>query len=443
MYEPRRSETPLRMISTGLSVLALFLGGSAAGEQWPQWRGPSLDGSSAAEDLPLKWSATENVLWKLAMPARSAATPIVWKDRIFLNVSYDPEKEQRLELWAVDTGGEVLWKRSMGEGNELKYKQHMSTPSPVTDGERVWAMTGNGVIKAFDFQGKQLWARDLQKEYGAFGLQWGYASSPLLIEGSLVVQVLHGMHTDEPSYLLRIDGKSGKNLWRTERPTKALRESPDAYSTPMPLRRGGKLEIVVSGGDVLTGHDAATGKELWRVGDLNPSRSPAGRLVASPVVSGSRIFAFGKRGPIQAFEVPGAPGSSPKLLWNYDKGTDVPTPVSDGKYLFVINDRAVAWCFEAATGQVVWGPERMPAGTYSASPVLAAGRIYVTNEEGVTAVLKAGPKFELLATNDVGSYTLSSPAIAGGRIFLRTSDFLFAIGTPGKATRGTGSSETR
>ncbi|MCB1035009.1 MAG: PQQ-binding-like beta-propeller repeat protein [Acidobacteria bacterium] len=410
------------------SLLALALAPAVAAD-WPQWRGPALDGSSEETGLPLTWSATENVLWRLAMPARSAATPIVWGDRIFLNISYDPDKDGRLELWCVSRSeGKVLWKRPLGQGNELKYKQHMSTPSPVTDGKRVWVMTGTGVIKAFDFDGKELWARDLQKEYGTFGLQWGYASSPLLFEGALIVQVLNGMHTDDPSYLLSIDGGTGKTRWRTERPTKAIRESPDAYSTPMLLRREGRAEVVVSGGDVLTGHDAVNGKELWRVGNLNPGNSPAGRLVASPLVSGRRIFAFGKRGPIQAFEAPEGSGAPPKLLWNYDKGTDVPTPVTDGTYLYVINDRAVAWCFEAATGRIVWGPERMPSGTYSASPVLADGRIYVTNEEGTTAVLEAGPKFNLLAENALGSYTLSSPAIADGKIYLRTSDYLYAIG---------------
>lgn len=420
----------LTPLGAALVLIAFALAaGPAAGEDWPQWRGPTLDGISTEQDLPLEWSPADNVVWKVPMPARSAATPIVWGDRIFLNVSYDPEKDGRLELWSLDkAAGKVLWKRPLGTGNELKYKQHMSTPSPVTDGETAWVMTGTGVIKAFDFSGKELWSRDLQKDYGAFGLQWGYASSPLLFGEDLVVQVLHGMHTDDPSYLLRIDGATGKTLWRTVRPTQAIKESPDAYSTPMLLHRGGKAEVVVLGGDVLTGHDPESGKELWRVGNLNPGNSPAGRLVASPVISGNRIFAFGKRGPIQAFEAPPEPGAAPKLLWSYDKGTDVPTPVSDGTYLFVINDRAIAWCFAAATGKVVWGPERLPAGTYSASPVLADGRIYVTTEEGLTVVLAAAPKFQLLAENDLASYTLSSPAISDGRIYLRTSDYLYAIG---------------
>ncbi len=149
-------------------------------------------------------------------------------------------------------------------------KHNMSSPSPVTDGKSVWVMTGTGVLKGFDFEGRELWARDIQKDYGAFGLNWGYASSPLLHEDSLYVQVLHGMNTDDPSYVLRIDKKTGKTLWRVERPTDAARESPDAYTTPALLRVGKTTEIVVSGGDYVTGHDPATGKELWRAGRLEP-----------------------------------------------------------------------------------------------------------------------------------------------------------------------------
>ena len=150
----------------------------------------------------------------------------------------------------------------------------MSSPSPVTDGRHVWVMTGTGILKAFDFGGKELWARDIQKDYGRFGFNWGYASSPLLHEDALFVQVLHGMKTDDPSYLLRIDKATGKTLWRVERPTKAIRESPDSYTTPALLRYGSTTEIVLTGGDVVTGHDPATGKELWRADGLNPDQQP-------------------------------------------------------------------------------------------------------------------------------------------------------------------------
>ncbi len=191
-------------------------------ENWPAWRGPLANGVSGEKGLPLKWSTTENVAWKLAMPSRSGATPIVWNDHIFLNVATAMTSGD-LELWAVDRKkGEPIWKRPLGGGNVKLQKQNMSTPSPVTDGTTVWVMTGTGILKAFDFKGTELWTRDIQKDYGRFGLNTGYASSPLLHQGSLYIQVLHGMKTDDPSYVMKVDGKTGKTLWKVDRPTHAI-----------------------------------------------------------------------------------------------------------------------------------------------------------------------------------------------------------------------------
>src|SRR5437879_6646125 len=217
------------------------------------------------------------------MPDRSGATPIIWGDTIFLNVGEAHLGD--LTLWAVDKKtGTVLWKKFLSGGNTMMRKQNMSSPSPVTDGKSVFVMTGTGIFKAFDFKGNQLWERDIQKDYGKFGLNWGYASSPLLYEDSLYVQVLHGMKTHDPSYVMRIDKKTGKTVWRVIRPTDAVRESPDSYTTPTLLRYGNHVEIVVTGGDCVTGHDPATGEELWRGTGFNPDKNPAYRTVASAVV---------------------------------------------------------------------------------------------------------------------------------------------------------------
>ncbi|PYU15579.1 MAG: hypothetical protein DMG29_06475, partial [Acidobacteria bacterium] len=174
-------------------------------------------------------------------------------------------------LWCVDKAkGTPIWKKLIGRGNYKINKQNMSSPSPVTDGKSVYVMTGIGVLKGFDFSGNELWMRDIQKDYGKFGLNWGYASSPLLYEDSLYVQVLHGMRTHDPSYVTRIDKKTGKTVWRMIRPTDAVRESPDSYTTPTLLRYGNHVEIVVTGGDCVTGHDPATGEELWRTPPIGP-----------------------------------------------------------------------------------------------------------------------------------------------------------------------------
>ena len=209
-----------------------------------------------------------------------------------------------------------------------------------------------------------------------------------------------------------------------------MRESPDAYTTPALLRRGGKAQIVIAGGDVGTGHDPETGRELWRAGDLNPERSGSGRIVASPLVHGDMLYAFGKRGPVLAFRAADDGGLTDEdLAWSLASGTDVPTPVTDGRYFYLVNDQGIMWCYDAKTGEAVYGPQRLRTGTYSASPLLADGKIYATSESGVTSVVKAGPKFEVLAENDLGSYTLASPAVSDGQIFIRTADFLYAIGT--------------
>jgi outer membrane protein assembly factor BamB len=408
-----------------VALLTLSLSVARA-ENWPQWRGPSLNGLSNEKNLPVKWTTEENVVWKVPMPGFSGSTPIIWRDRVFLNVA----EGDNLSLWCIDKAkGTVLWKQALGGGNVKMRKQNMSSPSPVTDGRAVYVMTGTGILKAFDFAGKELWSRDIQKEYGEFGLNWGYASSPLLHEDSLFIQVLHGMKTDEPSYVMRIDKKNGKTLWKVERPTTAIRESPDSYTTPALLRYGKTTEIVITGGDCITGHDPANGKELWRANGLNPDNNPNYRIVASPIVFNDLIYAPTRVKPLLALRAGGRGDiTSSHVLWSTPNGPDVPTPVTDGKYFYIINDRGIVWCLDAKTGAEVYGQQRIKTGTYSGSPVLADGKLYITNEDGLTTVIAAGPKFEVLAENALNDYTLSSPAISDGRIYIRTAGFLYSIG---------------
>ena len=395
-------------------------------ENWPQWRGPQLNGVSGEKNLPVRWSTEENIAWKLAMPSWSASTPIIWGDRVFLNVADGSD----LYLWCVDRRkGAPIWKRHLGGGNVKTRKQNMSSPSPVTDGKNVYVMSGTGILKGFTFAGNQLWARDIQKDYGRFGLAHGYASSPLLFGDSLYIQVLHGMKTDDPSYVLRIDRKTGKTMWRVERPTQAIRESPDSYTTPTPLRYGNRVEIVVSGGDCATGHDPATGKELWRGNGLNPDREPWYRIVASPIVASDIVYVPTRVRPLLAFRAGGRGDiTNSHRIWSFEKGPDVPTPITDGKYFYIVNDRGLMWCLDAKTGRKIWGPERIQPGTYSSSPVLGDGKIYATNEDGLTTVVRAGRQFAVLAENHFNEYCLSSPAISDGQIFLRTAQYLYCVG---------------
>lgn len=394
-------------------------------DNWPQWRGPNANGTSNETNLPLKWGTDENIAWKLPLPNWSGSTPIVWGDHVFLSVS----DGGKLYLWSVDRRGpKVEWKKLLGEGDHREMKQNMSSPSPVTDGKNVWVMTGTGILKGFDFAGTELWSRDIQKDYGRFGLSWGYASSPLLHEDSLYVQVLHGMRTDDPSYVLRIDKATGKTLWRVERRTPARFESPDSYSTPVIAKNGNETQLVVLGGDVVTGHELKTGGELWRVTGFNPYNDGSYRTVASAVVYDGIVFAPSKERPVQAFKLGGRGDITGNVIWKFNNGPDVPTPLVDGKYFYSINDRGIVYCLDALTGKEVYARQRIKPGTYSSSPILADGKIYITNEDGLTTVLRAGPQFEVLAENNTNDYCLSTVAISEGQIFLRTAKTLYCIG---------------
>jgi outer membrane protein assembly factor BamB len=376
----------------------------------------------------------QNVAWKLALPAYSGSTPIIWGDMIFLNVATESNRGV-LELWAVDRKTQaVVWKRPLANSNHMERKQNMSTPSPVTDGQHVWVMTGVGALKAFDFAGKEIWARNIQDDYGRFGLNWGYASSPLLQGNALYMQVLHGMKTDDPSYLLKIDKLTGKTLWRAERLTNAVNESPDSYSTPTWIEANGRAELIVTGGDVVSGHNPENGQEYWRASMMNPTNDRSYRIVASPTTVGDLIIAPSRNNPLAALR-PGGRGevSRSHVVWQFAQGPDVPTPVSDGSLLYVVRDNGVVFALDVKTGQTVYGPVRLPSGTYSASPVLADGKIYVTTEDGgVTSVFRSGPRFELLASNtladDCSPYCLSTVAVSEGQLFLRTASYLWVIG---------------
>jgi outer membrane protein assembly factor BamB len=434
----------MRSFAATFAVLSLS-SASLLASDWPHWRGPARDGTSADEHLPLEWSTTEGITWQLTMPTWSGSTPIVSGDRIFVSTAdggaraegrrpaHEADKDpaaERLSLWCIDRGdGSVVWRRPLGGGNHQLFKHNMSSPSPVTDGKNVWVMTGTGLLRSFTFDGTLVWSRDLQAEYGPFGLNWGYASSPTLHEGSLYIQVLHGMKTDAASYVEAIDAATGKTRWHVERSSDAPGESPDAYATPVVLQHDGRTEIGIAGGDVFTGHDPETGAELWRLGGMNPDKAANYRVVASPISLGNLLIVPTRVKPLQVFQLGSdESGTTTELLWSTDSGPDVPTPVSDGERVYIVRDNGVMLCLRARTGAVVWGPERIRGRTYSASPVLADGRLYVTAEDGVTSVIRAGDTFEVLAENELEGYTLSSPAISEGQIFIRTEKFLYCIG---------------
>jgi outer membrane protein assembly factor BamB len=411
-----------------IALLILTAASTGRSEDWPHWRGPDGNGVSAETGLPLSWSTTENVYWKADLPGRSGATPIISGDRIFVMVT----EGGNLGLWALDrTTGSSLWKLPLGGGNESLMKGNRANPSPVTDGESLWVLTGTGLLRRLDMDGREIWLRDIQADHGTWGLLWGYGSSPVLRDGALYVQVLHGYYTDDPSYVVKLDAETGQTLWRVERPTAAIRESPDSYTTPAIIDTLAGSELIVTGGDVVTGHDLGTGRELWRADGLNPQNARDYRIVASPIVVDDLVIAPTRVRPMLVLRAGGRGDvTESHRVWSTDLGPDVPTPVTDGTYLYVLRDNGVVHCFDLRTGEEIYPRQRLPNGTYSASLVLADGRLYATSEDGITTVFRAGPEFEILAENDLEGYTLSSPAIANGQIFIRTDFALWAIGQP-------------
>ncbi len=429
----------MRRLALLSSILFLPLAWTLAASpemNWPQWRGPHQNGtSSTAKGLPVTWSETENVVWRAKLPSWSAATPIVWEDTVFATsaeegFSQASQDKGKLFLIALNRkDGSIRWQRLLGGGNRIHRKQNLSSPSPITDGQHVWIMTGTGILTCFDFAGKEIWQRDIQADYGRFGLNHGYASSPLLHEGRLYVQVLHGMTTDDPSYIFAVDGKSGKTIWKVERPTDAISESPDNYATPILVRSGGKLQLVISGGDYVTGHDLGNGAELWRMGGFNPTKNRAYRTIASSITLDGIVYTTSTRGkPFIAFR-PGGSGDITKsnLVWQNDLGSDVPTPTTDGRRIYVLGDNGIVVAFDPKTGAIVWDRQRIEPGTYSASPTIADGKMYATNEEGTTTVLEVGGEFKILAVNKLGTHTLATPAPVDNQIFIRTGDYLYCI----------------
>jgi len=412
---------------------------------WPQWRGPNFNGSSdTAHDLAVNWNHTENVRWRAELPSWSAATPIIWDSIIFVTSAEEgfatlaqgsvrgtgttaPDKIFLIALNRED--GTIRWKQQIDSGNQLFRKQNSASPSPITDGKHVWIMTGNGKFSCFTVDGTKVWQRDIQAEYGRFGINHGYASTPLLHGSRLYVQVLHGMKTDDPSYVFAVDKNSGKTLWKVERPTDAVSESPDSYTTPQVVPVNGNLQLVIFGADYATGHDMDTGKELWRLGGFNPRNNPFNRTVASSIIIDGNVFATSTRGvPFIGFRAGGTGDITGKNeLWTNNLGSDVPTPTTDGTYIYVLRDNGTMNCLEALTGKIIYEKQRIETGTYSSSPLLADGKLYCISEEGTTTVVKAGPAFEILNVNKLDSHTLASPVAVDSQIFIRTGNYLYCI----------------
>jgi outer membrane protein assembly factor BamB len=415
--------------------LLLTLVGTSPAENWPQWRGAKLDGISHEKGLPTKWSKQEGIAWRLALPGPAGATPVVWDDRIYLTSS----EGEDLVVMCVGTDGKPLWKQVLATGNKdvRSDEGNSASPSPVTDGKHVWAMMTTGDLACYTKDGKEVWKTNLQERYGEFHIQFGMTSSPLLDSGRLYLQLIHGemRGTKQEAKVVCLDAATGDEVWAVERFSDGTFENKHSYASPVIYRDAEQEFLLTHGNDYIVAHDLKDGREIWRCGDLNPKGNyePTLRFVASPLaVPGYIVVPTAKNRGVVCLK-PGGEGDitdDAKLAhWKRDNNTpDVPSPLLVDGLVYLCRENGNMMCLDAKTGEEHYTDQPTTRDRHRASPVYADGHIYTAARKGVVSVIKAGPKFEIVAQNDLGESISASPVIAGGRIYIRTFDALYAIG---------------
>ena len=430
---------------TLFGLLCSFMGNSeASAENWPDWRGPSHNGNSGETGLPVKWGEDSGIVWKCSLPQWGNSTPVIWEDAIFLTCHVN---DQQLQLLKIDkASGKIQWNRQVGaavtpalipgvtgsaaRGRQKFHRtQNLASPSCTTDGDVVVAHFGNGELAAYDFDGRQLWRRNLQDDHGKYTIWWGHANSPVLHDHLVISVCMQDSLTDlgkpaSPSYVVAHHARSGKQAWMVARPTAATSEPCDSYTTPLIWKQDGSVQIVVWGGQVLDAYAPTNGARLWQVTGL-----AGNRVIPGPVIVDDMAYVIeGMRGPLHAVRIGQVDNPSREdIAWSYDRGTsDSPTPVaSDGLLFFVTND-GIATCLDRKNGKLQW-KERL-RGQYRASPLAADGRIYFLNVDGLTTVVAASRDFERIAENQLDGETFASPIVSDGQMFIRSKQALYCVG---------------
>jgi outer membrane protein assembly factor BamB len=411
------------------SLVVLALAASVPADNWPQWRGPDGDCISSAKNAPTEWSETKNIAWKLKLPGGGSGTPALWGDRLFI----DCDDGKDLMLLCVNTKGEEMWRKNVGASTGKKYNRQEgadeASPSPCTDGKHAYCYFGTGDLACFDFDGKQIWKINVQDRYGKMTFQWGgIHSTPLLHGDRLYLQLLNR----NGAKVVALDKANGDEVWKIDRESDGRGEGKEVYASPV-LGHNGKDEyLVIHGTDYATGHRLKDGSEIWRVGDLNSKANynMAFRFVTSPTATADLIVVPScKNGPVVGIK-PDASGlvtsGSASELWRYKRTPDVCCPLIVDGLVYLSGDGNLT-CLDAKTGKEIYS-ERTHPHIHRASPVYADGKIYLTAQDGTTTVVKAGAKFEILATNKLSDKVNATPVIADGRIYLRGFDSLYAIG---------------
>lgn len=386
-------------------------------EHWPGWRGPRGDGTSREKNVPVHWNARSNVVWQTPLPGAGHASPIVWGNHVF-TVTAVADSQERVLLALDRQSGKVLWQRAVLR-SPLERKHSLNShasSTPATDGEQVYvAFLHNQemVVAAFDFDGKPLW----NVRPGPFASMHGFCSSPVLYKDKVIV---NGDHDGE-SYIVALRRSDGAVLW------KALRENKTrSYCVPLIRELAGRTQMVLSGDKCVASYNPDNGSRHWIID------GPTEQFVASVVYNerANLLFVTGGYPDHHILAVkPDGMGNITEshIAWRTHKGVSyVPSPIAEGDYFLVVSDQGFGTCFEASSGKILW-QERL--GEHHASLISAGGLVYFLNDRGVMNVVKPGPEFDRVAQNDIGEKCFASPAISGGRIFLRGENHLFCIGS--------------
>lgn len=413
--QPEMAGTSLKPVAVPAPALQPIAPVPGSERNWPRFRGPTGQGMTAADRLPTRWNKEGlNILWRTPTSGSGNSSPIIWEDRIFATSS-TPDGDER-SLWCWDRAtGRLLWtqvapKHQPEQG--VRDKNGFASATPVTDGQRIIAFLGSCGLVCYDFEGKLLWS------YNDFEVKTmhGTGSSPILYR-DLVILMQDQNQAD--SICLALDKVSGERRWQVQRP-RAM-----TWCTPIAVRAGDRDELVFAGGKTVKGYDPATGNELWSLD--GPTEEVIPTVLAGPDLL---ISASGRNGPMIALR-PGGNGdvTATHLVWRTVRGgPHVPSPILIGNRIYVVNDTGIASCLDYATGKPLW--QSRIRDTFSASPVEAAGLLYFPSESGMTYVLRAADRFEIVSENDLGSPILASPAVFGNQLFLRTQSELVCIGEP-------------
>lgn len=409
----------------------------ALADNWGSWRGPSSNGISGEEDIPTEWSKDKNVAWRLPLPGPAGATPVVWDDRVFVT-SVD---EDRLVLICVGKDGKQQWRQEIGKGNKdvRGDEGNSASPSPITDGKHVWTFMATGDLACFTVAGEPVWKADLQERYGKFKIAFGMSATPVLHDGRLFFQLIHGdgkAETQE-AIVTAIDAATGDDIWKVERVTAATNENEHSYASPMLYDFGGTTYLVTHGADYTVAYNLEDGKERWRLGGLNPQDDPKKkyhrtlRFVASTgAAEGIVVCPTAKNGPVFAVRADkqgDLTGDADSILWVREKNTpDVPSPVIHDDLVYLCRENGMLLVLDRNSGREVY-MERTHNNRHRASPVYADGHLYLTARDGKVTVVKTGRDFKIVAQNDTGEAMSASPVISNGTIYLRTFDALWAI----------------